>query len=353
MKPRKVLVTGAAGFIGYHVSKTLLKSGYEVVGLDNLSDYYDVELKKARLSHILDQDHFRFLKQDVSEAAKMDRLFRDEEFDAVVHLAAQAGVRHSLDHPFVYVDSNLKGFTAILEGCRHTEVDHLVFASSSSVYGANTRQPFSEKHLVDHPVSLYGATKKANEVMAHSYAKLFGVPVTGLRFFTVYGPWGRPDMALFRFAEGILQGRPIDVYNHGDMWRDFTYVDYVVEGIVRVLEKPAKPARAWSSEDPDPARSSAPFRVYNVGCGQPVRLTDFIDAIEDVLGMESQRNLLPMQPGDVKSTFADTSGLEEAVGYRPQVSVEEGVRETLNWYLQFYHQDSSHAKVLVNAASQG
>lgn len=353
MKPRKVLVTGAAGFIGYHVSKTLLKSGYEVVGLDNLSDYYDVELKKARLSHILDQDHFRFLKQDVSEAAKMDRLFRDEEFDAVVHLAAQAGVRHSLDHPFVYVDSNLKGFTAILEGCRHTEVDHLVFASSSSVYGANTRQPFSEKHLVDHPVSLYGATKKANEVMAHSYAKLFGVPVTGLRFFTVYGPWGRPDMALFRFAEGILQGRPIDVYNHGDMWRDFTYVDDVVEGIVRVLEKPAKPARAWSSEDPDPARSSAPFRVYNVGCGQPVRLTDFIDAIEDVLGMESQRNLLPMQPGDVKSTFADTSGLEEAVGYRPQVSVEEGVRETLNWYLQFYHQDSSHAKVLVNAASQG
>ena len=353
MKPRKVLVTGAAGFIGYHVSNTLLKSGYEVVGLDNLSDYYDVELKKARLSLLSDQDSFKFLKQDVSEEAKMDKLFRDEEFDAVVHLAAQAGVRHSLNHPFVYIDSNLKGFTAILEGCRHTEVDHLVFASSSSVYGANTRQPFSEKHSVDHPVSLYGATKKANEVMAHSYARLFGVPVTGLRFFTVYGPWGRPDMALFRFAEGILQGRPIDVYNHGDMWRDFTYVDDVVEGIVRVLEKPAKPARTWSSEDPDPARSSAPFRVYNVGCGQPVRLTDFIDAIEDVLGMESQRNLLPMQPGDVKSTFADTSGLEEAVGYRPQVSVEEGVRETLNWYLQFYHQNSSHAKVLVNAASQG
>jgi len=353
VKPRKVLVTGAAGFIGYHVSNTLLKSGYEVVGLDNLSDYYDVELKKARLSLLSDQDSFKFLKQDVSEEAKMDKLFRDEEFDAVVHLAAQAGVRHSLNHPFVYIDSNLKGFTAILEGCRHTEVDHLVFASSSSVYGANTRQPFSEKHSVDHPVSLYGATKKANEVMAHSYARLFGVPVTGLRFFTVYGPWGRPDMALFRFAEGILQGRPIDVYNHGDMWRDFTYVDDVVEGIVRVLEKPAKPARTWSSEDPDPARSSAPFRVYNVGCGQPVRLTDFIDAIEDVLGMESQRNLLPMQPGDVKSTFADTSGLEEAVGYRPQVSVEEGVRETLNWYLQFYHQNSSHAKVLVNAASQG
>jgi len=353
VKPRKVLVTGAAGFIGYHVSNTLLKSGYEVVGLDNLSDYYDVELKKARLSLLSDQDCFRFLKQDISEQAKMDRLFRDEEFDAVVHLAAQAGVRHSLKHPFVYVDSNLKGFTAILEGCRHTEVDHLVFASSSSVYGANTRQPFSEKHSVDHPVSLYGATKKANEVMAHSYARLFGVSVTGLRFFTVYGPWGRPDMALFRFAEGILQGRPIDVYNHGDMWRDFTYVDDVVEGIVRVLEKPAKPAQTWSSEDPDPARSSAPFRVYNVGCGQPVRLTDFIDAIEDVLGMESQRNLLPMQPGDVKSTFADTSGLEEAVGYRPQVSVEEGVRETLNWYLQFYHEDSSHAEVLVNASSQG
>ena len=353
MKPRKVLVTGAAGFIGYHVSNTLLKSGYEVVGLDNLSDYYDVELKKARLSLLSDQDSFKFLKQDVSEEAKMDKLFRDEEFDAVVHLAAQAGVRHSLNHPFVYIDSNLKGFTAILEGCRHTEVDHLVFASSSSVYGANTRQPFSEKHSVDHPVSLYGATKKANEVMAHSYARLFGVSVTGLRFFTVYGPWGRPDMALFRFAEGILQGRPIDVYNHGDMWRDFTYVDDVVEGIVRVLEKPAKPARTWSSEDPDPARSSAPFRVYNVGCGQPVRLTDFIDAIEDVLGMESQRNLLPMQPGDVKSTFADTSGLEEAVGYRPQVSVEEGVRETLNWYLQFYHEDSSHAEVLVNASSQG
>jgi len=353
VKLRKVLVTGAAGFIGYHVSNTLLKSGYEVVGLDNLSDYYDVELKKARLSLLSDQDCFRFLKQDISEQAKMDRLFRDEEFDAVVHLAAQAGVRHSLKHPFVYVDSNLKGFTAILEGCRHTEVDHLVFASSSSVYGANTRQPFSEKHSVDHPVSLYGATKKANEVMAHSYARLFGVSVTGLRFFTVYGPWGRPDMALFRFAEGILQGRPIDVYNHGDMWRDFTYVDDVVEGIVRVLEKPAKPAQTWSSEDPDPARSSAPFRVYNVGCGQPVRLTDFIDAIEDVLGMESQRNLLPMQPGDVKSTFADTSGLEEAVGYRPQVSVEEGVRETLNWYLQFYHEDSSHAEVLVNASSQG
>lgn len=352
MKPQKVLVTGAAGFIGYHVSEALLNSGYEVVGLDNLSDYYDVKLKEARLSRLSDQDCFRFLKQDVSDQVEMDRLFRDEEFDSVIHLAAQAGVRHSLDHPFVYIDSNLKGFTTILEGCRHTEVDHLVFASSSSVYGANTRQPFSEKHSVDHPVSLYGATKKANEVMAHSYARLFGVPTTGLRFFTVYGPWGRPDMALFRFAEGILQGRPIDVYNHGDMFRDFTYISDVVEGIIRVLKQPAEPARTWSSEHPDPARSSEPFRVYNVGCGQPIKLTDFIDAIEDVLGIESKRNLLPMQPGDVKSTFADTSGLEEAVGYRPQVSVEEGVRETLNWYLQFYHRDNSRVQVPVSIASQ-
>ena len=335
MEKERVLVTGAAGFIGYHVSQRLLADATTVYGLDNLSDYYDVRLKEARLERLRHYDAFEFRRLDVADRAGVKELFETIKVDRVVHLAAQAGVRHSLDHPHVYVDSNLVGFVNVLEGCRHAEIDHLVFASSSSVYGANERQPFSVADGVDHPLSLYAATKKANEVIAHSYSSLYGVPTTGLRFFTVYGPWGRPDMALFIFANAILEGRPIDVYNRGDMRRDFTYIDDIVEGIVRVLRQPPIADDNWSGSQPDPSRSFAPFRLYNIGRGEPVALMEFIRAIEEELGTEAQKNLLPMQPGDVPSTHADIRRLTEDTGYQPQISVREGVRRFVEWYRDY------------------
>jgi UDP-glucuronate 4-epimerase len=332
----KVLVTGAAGFIGSHVSQRLLARGDEVVGVDNLNDYYDPSLKDARLERLRPQRGFRFEKLDVGDAAGMRALFAGAKPQRVVHLAALAGDRYSLVNPQAYVDANLQGFLNILEGCRHNGVEHLVYASSSSVYGANTAQPFSEHHNVDHPVSLYAATKKANELMAHTYASLFGLPCTGLRFFTVYGPWGRPDMALFKFTRGILADEPIDVYNHGNMIRDFTYIDDIVEGVVRVVDHIAQPDPAWSGARPDPARSYAPWRVFNIGNNQPVPLLDFIGALEEALGKKAKMNLLPMQPGDVPSTMADVSELEAAVGFRPRTSVREGIGQFVNWYRQYY-----------------
>ena len=329
------LVTGAAGFIGFHLARRLLKEGHEVVGLDNLNDYYDVRLKEARLDQLRPHAHFRFVERDLADGEGMAALFAGEAFGQVVHLAAQAGVRYSLDHPHVYADSNLVGFLNVLEGCRHGGVGHLVYASSSSVYGANTKMPFATSQNVDHPVSLYAATKKANELMAHAYAHLYGLPVTGLRFFTVYGPWGRPDMALYLFAEAMLEGRPIDVYNEGKMKRDFTYVDDVVEGIVRLLDQPPQPDPEWTGEAPDPATSAAPYRVYNIGGNQPVELMRFVEAIEGALGVEAEKNLLPMQPGDVPATYADVDDLAEATGFRPATPLEEGIRRSMAWYERY------------------
>jgi UDP-glucuronate 4-epimerase len=331
-----ILVTGAAGFIGHYVSLRLLERGDEVVGIDNLNDYYDPSLKQARLERLRAHDRFRFVKLDVVDREGMRALFAESKPRRVVHLAAQAGVRYSLTNPHAYTSSNIEGFLNILEGCRHNGVEHLVYASSSSVYGANERQPFSEHHNVDHPVSLYAATKKANELMAHTYAHLYRLPVTGLRFFTVYGPWGRPDMALFLFTRGILAGEPIDVYNEGRMVRDFTYIDDIVEGVVRVLDRTAEPDPSWSGAAPDPARSNAPYRVFNIGNNQPVQLLDYIGAIEKALGRKAEMRLLPMQPGDVRSTMADVSELEAAVGFRPRTSVEEGVARFVAWYREFY-----------------
>lgn len=310
----KILVTGAAGFIGYHTTKKLLARGDEVVGLDNLNPYYDVNLKKSRLQLLEDADRFRFVPLDVANKAGVEGLFQTGGFDRVVHLAAQAGVRYSLEHPHAYLDSNLTGFLNILEGCRHQKIRHLVYASSSSVYGLNKTTPFSVHHNVDHPISLYAATKKANELMAHSYSNLFQLPVTGLRFFTVYGPWGRPDMALFLFTKNILAGQPIDVYNHGNMVRDFTYVDDIVEGVVRTLDNVATPNANWKGEAPDPATSCAPYRVYNIGNNSPVKLIDFIRAIEDSLGKKATMNMMPIQPGDVPATIADVDDLARDVG---------------------------------------
>jgi UDP-glucuronate 4-epimerase len=332
----KVLVTGAAGFIGYHVSERLLARGDEVVGVDNVNDYYDPRLKEARLDLLRRAGGFRFERLDIADADGMRRLFAEAKPQRVVNLAAQAGVRYSLINPQAYVDANLQGFLNVLEGSRHNGVEHLVFASSSSVYGANTAQPFSEHHNVDHPVSLYAATKKANELMAHTYAALFRLPCTGLRFFTVYGPWGRPDMALFRFTRGILEDQPIDVYNYGRMIRDFTYIDDIVEGVVRVVDAVAQPDPAWSGEAPDPARSFAPYRVFNIGNNQPVPLLDFIGALEDALGRKAKMNLMPIQPGDVVSTMADVSELEAAVGFRPRTSIREGIVRFVNWYKDYY-----------------
>jgi UDP-glucuronate 4-epimerase len=335
----KILVTGAAGFIGYHTSERLLDEGCEVVGLDNLNDYYDVELKKARLARLGRHGGFRFVRADVADREGVKELFRSERFDRVVHLAAQAGVRHSIEAPHTYVDSNLVGFTNVLEGCRRTEVSHLVYASSSSVYGSNTRQPLSVRHGVDHPLSLYAATKKANEMMAHSYSSLYGIPTTGLRFFTVYGPWGRPDMALFKFVEAVLSGEPIDVYNRGEMWRDFTYIDDIVEGVYRTLLRIPAADAAWDAADPNPGSSDAPYRVFNIGSGRPVKLERFVDLIEEELGRPAQRRLLPMQPGDVVSTHADTTGLEAWVGYRPETSLEDGVSAFVEWYRAYYGEE--------------
>jgi UDP-glucuronate 4-epimerase len=331
-----ILVTGAAGFIGFHVAKSLLERGEHVVGVDNLNEYYDPTLKAARLDRLRPFEKFVFQKLDIADTAGIDRLFASAKPAGVVHLAAQAGVRYSIENPRAYVDSNIHGFVNILEASRHNPVRHLVYASTSSIYGANTLQPFSEHQNVDHPVSFYAATKKANEVMAHSYAHLFGVPVTGLRFFTVYGPWGRPDMALFKFTRGILAGEPIPVYNNGDMVRDFTYIDDIVEGVVRVLDRPAAPNPDWSGDDPDPATSYAPYRVFNIGNNKPVQLLTYIAAIEKAVGRKATLDLLPMQAGDVPSTMADVTELEKATGFRPTTSVDDGVARFVEWYRGYY-----------------
>lgn len=345
----KVLVTGAAGFIGYHVSERLLARGDDVVGVDNVNDYYDPRLKEARLDRLRKSGGFRFERLDIADADGMRRLFAEARPQRVVNLAAQAGVRYSLINPQAYVDANLQGFLNVLEGSRHNGVEHLVYASSSSVYGANTAQPFSEHHNVDHPVSLYAATKKANELMAHTYAALFRLPCTGLRFFTVYGPWGRPDMALFKFTRGILEDQPIDVYNYGRMIRDFTYIDDIVEGVVRVVDAVAQPDPAWSGEAPDPARSFAPYRVFNIGNNQPVPLLDFIGALEEALGRKAKMNLMPIQPGDVVSTMADVSELEAAVGFRPRTSIRDGIARFVNWYKDYYGIHDDHITRTANA----
>lgn len=333
----KFLVTGAAGFIGFHVSQVLAARGDEVVGLDNLNDYYDLRLKHDRLQQLENRPGFRFEKLDLVDRHAIASLFAAEQFTQVIHLAAQAGVRYSLTHPHTYVESNVVGFLNILEGCRHGAIQHLVYASSSSVYGANTQMPFSVHHNVDHPVSLYAATKKANELIAHTYSHLYNLPTTGLRFFTVYGPWGRPDMALFIFTKAILEGRPIDVFNHGRMRRDFTYIDDIVEGIIRVADRTARPNSEWSSDTPDPASSSAPFKVYNIGNSQPVELMSLIDSLERALGLAAKKNYLPMQPGDVPATFADVDDLTRDVGFKPATSIEEGIDRFVRWYRSYYH----------------
>lgn len=332
----KILVTGAAGFIGMHTSERLLARGDEVVGLDNLNDYYDPTLKENRLARLTPHPAFRFVKLDVADRAGMERLFAEEGFDRVIHLAAQAGVRYSLQNPHAYVDSNLVGFMNILEGCRHGKVGHLVYASSSSVYGGNTLMPFSEHHSVDHPVSLYAATKKANELMAHTYSHLYGLPTTGLRFFTVYGPWGRPDMALFLFTRAILEGRPIDVFNHGRMRRDFTYIDDIVEGVIRTLDHVAEADPGFDADRPDPGRSNAPYRVFNIGNHNPVELMAFIEAIEAALGRTAEKNFLPLQDGDVPATYADTAELNAWTGFAPATPVPEGVARFVRWYREYY-----------------
>jgi len=332
----KVLVTGAAGFIGSHLCIRLLERGDEVVGLDNLNDYYEVSLKEARLARFSNHENFRFVKKELSDREAIEALFVEEKFDKVVNLAAQAGVRYSLENPHAYIESNIVGFTNILEGCRHNKVKHLAYASSSSVYGANETMPFSVHDNVDHPLSLYAASKKANELMAHTYSHLYHMPTTGLRFFTVYGPWGRPDMALFLFTKAILEGRPIDVFNHGKMQRDFTYIDDIVEGVIRVLDNTAEPNVDWNGKQPDPASSKAPWRVYNIGNSSPVELMDYIKAIEDALGMKAEKNFMPMQAGDVPATSADVQALMDDVGFKPDTPVKEGVNRFVNWYREYY-----------------
>ena len=334
----KILVTGAAGFIGFHLVQRLLRLGHQVTGFDNLNDYYDVSLKEDRLKVLQALGGFVFVRGGLGERSSVESLFEAGQFDYVVNLGAQAGVRYSLQNPHAYIESNLSGFLNILEGCRHTKVKHLVYASSSSVYGANATVPFSEHHSVDHPVSLYAATKKSNELMAHTYAHLFAIPTTGLRFFTVYGPWGRPDMAYFSFTKAILEGRPIDVYNNGHMQRDFTYIDDIIEGIVRVMEHIPAPNPSWNPENPDPATSSAPYRVYNIGNNQPVQLGRFIEVLEECLGKKANKNLLPMQPGEVFVTYADVADLSAAVGFRPDTSIEDGIARFVDWYREYYRQ---------------
>lgn len=331
----KYLVTGAAGFIGSAVVERLCAEGHEVIGIDNLNDYYDVALKDARLARAA-HDNFTFIEMDIADREGIAGLFETEQFDKVIHLAAQAGVRYSIDNPMAYADSNLVGHLTILEGCRHHKIKHLVYASSSSVYGLNRKTPFDTSDSVDHPVSLYAATKKSNELMAHTYSHLYGVPTTGLRFFTVYGPWGRPDMALFKFTKAIINGDAIDVYNNGDMQRDFTYIDDIVEGIVRIKDVVPETNADWTVEDGTPATSSAPYRVYNIGHGSPVKLMDYIKALENALGIEAKKNMLPMQPGDVYATYADTDDLFAATQYKPQMGVEQGVANFVNWYKEFY-----------------
>ena len=333
----KILVTGAAGFIGYYLCARLLDKGEEVVGLDNLNDYYDVNLKTSRLAQLEDRDQFKFAKLSLEDRDGVAALFAAENFDIVVNLAAQAGVRYSLENPYAYIDSNINGFINILEGCRHTWVKHLVYASSSSVYGLNTTMPFSIHHNVDHPISLYAATKKANELMAHTYSHLYNLPVTGLRFFTVYGPWGRPDMALFLFTTAILEDRPIDVFNNGKMQRDFTYINDIVEGVARVMEKIPEPSPEWRGENPDPGTSCTPYRIYNIGNNQPVELMRFIEIIEECLGKKATKNMLPMQPGDVHATYADVDDLARDVGFKPNTPIEEGINNFIVWFRGYYN----------------
>lgn len=331
----KFLVTGAAGFIGFHTCKRLLEAGHQVVGIDNMNDYYDVNLKQARLD-LLQSSLFSFHKVDLADRQGIAELFAEEKFNRVIHLAAQAGVRYSLENPHAYADSNLIGYLNILEGCRHNKVEHLLYASSSSVYGLNRKMPFSTDDSVDHPVSLYAATKKANELMAHTYSHLYGIPTTGLRFFTVYGPWGRPDMALFKFTKAMLEGNSIDVYNYGKMKRDFTYVDDIVEAIVRVQDVIPQSNAEWTVENGSPADSSAPYRVYNIGNSSPVELMDYITALEEALGMVAEKNMMPIQPGDVLETSADTKPLYDLVGFKPQTTVKEGVQNFVDWYKAYY-----------------
>lgn len=333
----KYLVTGAAGFIGARVSQRLCEQGHQVIGIDNLNDYYDVNLKKARLTLTQQSDNFEFITLDLADRDGVANLFAEQLFDRVIHLAAQAGVRYSIDNPMAYADSNLVGYLTILEGCRHNNVKHLVYASSSSVYGLNNKTPFETSDTVDHPISLYAATKKSNELMAHTYSHLYGIPTTGLRFFTVYGPWGRPDMALFKFTKAILAGEPIDVYNNGDMRRDFTYIEDIVEGILRIQDVIPTVDENWTVETGSPATSGAPYRVYNIGHGSPVKLMDYIEALEVALGIEAKKNFMPMQPGDVYATYADTQDLFSATGYQPQVKVKEGVQAFVDWYRGFYN----------------
>jgi len=336
---KKILVTGAAGFIGFHLSQRLLTMGHQVVGLDNLNSYYDVRLKEARLAQLTPLPDFRFIHQGLEERDKLHQLFAAEKFDIVVNLAAQPGVRYSLTNPYAYIDSNIVGFLNLLEGCRHSGVQHLVYASSSSVYGANTAMPFSVHQNVDHPVSLYAATKKANELMAHTYSSLYGLPTTGLRFFTVYGPWGRPDMAYFLFTQAILEGRPIDVFNYGRMQRDFTFIDDIVEGIVRVTDRIPESNPDWSGAHPDPGTSYAPYKIYNIGNNNPVELLTFIEVLENCLGKKTEKNLLPLQAGDVPATYADVDDLMRDVGFQPATSIEEGLRRFATWYREYYAQE--------------
>jgi len=332
----KILVTGAAGFIGSALSIRLLDRGDEVVGVDNLNDYYDVNLKLARLERLRDYERFKFVKLEIADRSALEELFVREKFQKVMHLAAQAGVRYSITNPHAYIDSNIVGFINVLEGCRHNAVEHLAYASSSSVYGANTNMPFSVHDNVDHPVSLYAASKKANELMAHTYSHLYRLPTTGLRFFTVYGPWGRPDMSLFMFTRNILEGKPIDVFNYGIHRRDFTYIDDIVEGVIRVIDKPAQANEGWTSDNPDPGTSQAPYRVYNIGNNNPVHLLTFIETLENCLGRQAIKNLLPLQPGDVPDTYADVFDLVNDFGYKPGTLLETGIRNFVEWYKNFY-----------------
>lgn len=332
-----ILVTGVAGFIGFHLAKRLLAEGKNVIGIDNLTPYYDVNLKKSRLDQLQDNNSFQFYNIDIADRTAVDELFKRYDFTIVINLAAQAGVRYSLTNPHAYIDSNIQGFLNILEGCRHsTSLKHLVFASSSSVYGANTKIPFSTQDNVDHPISLYAASKKSNELMAHSYSHLYRFPVTGLRFFTVYGEWGRPDMAYFLFTKAIMEGKPINVFNNGDMQRDFTYIDDIVEGIIRVMDKPATENPHWNGTTPDPSSSTAPYKIYNIGNNQPVNLLYMIETLEKVLGKEAEKNYLPMQPGDVASTHADISELHQDTGFTPSTPIEEGLKRFTRWYQSFY-----------------
>jgi UDP-glucuronate 4-epimerase len=335
----KILVIGAAGFIGAHTARTLIDEGYEVVGIDNINDYYDVSLKEARLDWVAEHINahlFRFIKMDIADRSAMEALFATEKFDRVIHLAAQAGVRYSIENPHAYIDANIMGFMNILEGCRHHKVEHLVYASSSSVYGANESMPFSVDDNVDHPLSLYAASKKANELMAHTYSHLYDLPTTGLRFFTVYGPWGRPDMAPFKFTKAISEGKPIDVYNFGNHRRDFTYIDDIVRGVIQSCMHVAKGNPDWDGKSPSPSTSKAPWRVYNIGAQTPVHLLTFIETIEKALGKTAEKNMLPMQPGDVEATYADVESLVNDVGYRPQTSLDEGIAAFVSWYEGFY-----------------